>query len=62
MVDGLIAMMDSKEHGPINLGNSEEFTIRQLASLTIKFVDSKLKTVFRLLPEDDQKNDGQVLL
>jgi len=39
--------------GPINLGNPNEFTIRQLAEQVIQLTGSKSKMVFRPLPADD---------
>ena len=39
--------------GPINLGNPNEFTIRQLAEQVIQLTGSKSKVVFRPLPADD---------
>ncbi|MER6171381.1 NAD-dependent epimerase/dehydratase family protein [Streptosporangium sp. NPDC001681] len=39
-VTGLIAMLDSTENGPINLGSDEEVTIRALADLVVEVVGS----------------------
>ena len=39
--------------GPINLGNPNEFTIRQLAEMVIKITNAKSKLVFSALPADD---------
>ncbi len=57
LVDGLLRLMDSGDHitGPINLGNPEEFTIRQLAEMVIGLTRSKSKIVHHPLPEDDPK-------
>ena len=55
LVDGLIKMMNSKEIGPINLGNPNEFTILELAEMVIKLTNSKSKIVFKPLPQDDPK-------
>ncbi len=48
-------MMDSKVAGPINLGNSNEFTMLELAEKVIELTGSKSKIVFWELPEDDPK-------
>ena len=40
-------------HGPINIGNPNEFTIRQLAEKVIELTGSSSKIVFRPLPADD---------
>ena len=57
LVDGLIRLMDTSDNvtGPVNLGNPVEFTIRQLAELTIELTGSSSKIVHRPLPEDDPK-------
>jgi UDP-glucuronate decarboxylase len=41
--------------GPINLGNPNEFSIRQLAEKVIELTGSKSKLVFLPLPGDDPK-------
>ncbi|MFA5813649.1 MAG: UDP-glucuronic acid decarboxylase family protein [Patescibacteria group bacterium] len=57
MVDGLIKMMnsDAEISGPVNLGNSDEFTIKELADRIIHLTVSKSKTVFQDLPIDDPR-------
>jgi len=55
MVEGIIKMMDSKEGftGPVNIGNSREFTILELAEKIISLTNSKSKIIYKPLPEDD---------
>ena len=53
LVDGLIRLMNGSHMGPINLGNPDEFTIRQLADLVRKQVNPALLMVEKPLPEDD---------
>jgi UDP-glucuronate decarboxylase len=57
LIDGLIRLMETADEvvGPINLGNTSEFTIRQLAELVIEITGSSSKIVHRPLPEDDPK-------
>jgi UDP-glucuronate decarboxylase len=57
LVSGLIAAMDKPGFtGPVNLGNPREFTISQLADLTLKFIPgSSSHIVHRDLPLDDPK-------
>lgn len=57
MVDGLIKLMESPVDftGPVNLGNSGEFTIKKLAEKIIKLTESKSKIVYKKLPEDDPR-------
>ena len=59
-VDDLIEAMtrvmktDNSFHGPINLGNPNEFTIKELAEILLEIVkDSKSKIVYVELPKDD---------
>lgn len=55
LVEGLIRLMNGSDEfvGPVNLGNPDEFTIRQLAELVIELTGSKSKIVRGPLPEDD---------
>lgn len=55
LVEGMIRMMNGPDNflGPMNLGNPDEFTIRQLADLVIELTGSKSKLVERPLPADD---------
>ena len=58
LVEGFIRFMDRPGDdfiGPVNLGNPNEFTIRELAELAIELVGSKSKLVFLDLPADDPK-------
>jgi UDP-glucuronate decarboxylase len=57
LIDGVIALMDTPcgMTGPVNLGNPNEFTIRQLAELTIELTGSKSKLIFLPLPQDDPR-------
>jgi UDP-glucuronate decarboxylase len=54
LVRGIMAMMDCEGfHGPVNLGNPGEFTIRELAELVIEMTGAKSQLVFQPLPADD---------
>jgi len=55
LVEGIIRMMNGPDDfvGPVNLGNPDEFTIRELAELTIDLTGSKSKIVNEPLPADD---------
>jgi nucleoside-diphosphate-sugar epimerase len=53
LIDGFIAMIESGQEGPINLGNPTEFTVFELAKLVQKLTSSKSKIVYTALPEDD---------
>ncbi len=55
LIEGLIRMMNGPDDfvGPVNLGNPEEFTIRQLAELVIELTGSASRIVYQPLPADD---------
>lgn len=55
LINGMILMMNSKENGPINLGNPDEYTIKELAENIIKKTNSISKIIYKPLPEDDPK-------
>jgi UDP-glucuronate decarboxylase len=55
LIEGLVGLMNSSKifYGPVNIGNPEEFTIRQLANRIINLTKSKSKIIYKQLPEDD---------
>lgn len=53
LVEGLMSLMNASHSGPINLGNPDEFTIRQLAELVRRKVNPELKLINKPLPQDD---------
>ena len=55
LVEALVRVMNTPKSfsGPVNLGNPQEFTVRQLAEKVIDMTGSKSKLVFRELPQDD---------
>ncbi|MAK47606.1 MAG: NAD-dependent dehydratase [Opitutae bacterium] len=54
MIDGMMGIMEQDESvGPVNLGNPNEFTIRQLAEAVLQKVDTGSKIVEESLPADD---------
>ena len=55
LIEGFIRFMDTpdKVTGPINLGNPDEFTIRELAELVLDQVGGGSKLVEKALPADD---------
>lgn len=53
MVDGLYLLMNSKEHGPVNIGNPNETTIKELANMIIRQTGSRSSLEFLGLPADD---------
>jgi len=57
LVDGILRLffLESNPKTPINLGNPQEFTILELATLVRQKVNSSLDLVFNPLPGDDPK-------
>jgi UDP-glucuronate decarboxylase len=57
LIDGMVKLMNSSDDftGPVNLGNPNEFSIRQLAERVLTLTGSVSKLVFRSLPSDDPK-------
>lgn len=58
LIEGIIKMMNNQEKfvGPVNLGNPEEFTIKELAEMVLKLIpDSKSKIIYKDLPADDPR-------
>ena len=55
LIDGLIMLMESSDDftGPVNLGNPNEFTIKQLALNIIELIQSDSSMVYKSLPEND---------
>ena len=55
LVRGLVMLMDSGVHDPVNLGNPEEMTLLEMAKLVIELTESRSEIVFEALPIDDPK-------
>ena len=55
LVEALIRMMNGPDDfiGPVNVGNPDEFTIQQLAELTIELTNSSSRLIHCPLPTDD---------
>ena len=57
LVEGMIRMMDSEDDftGPVNIGNTGEFTMLELAEKVIALTASRSKIKFMPLPQDDPR-------
>jgi dTDP-glucose 4,6-dehydratase len=53
LIRGLIALMESEVHQPVNLGNPDEYTLLELATTVIEVTESRSEIVFEALPTDD---------
>lgn len=58
LIEGMIRMMNNDKGftGPVNLGNPNEFTIKELAEKVLAMIpESQSKIVYKDLPQDDPK-------
>src|SRR5204863_7898492 len=52
-VRGFLALLDSDVIGPVNIGNPNEFTIRELAEVVLELTGRTSEIVYEPLPQDD---------
>ena len=52
-IRGFLALLDSDVHAPVNIGNTNEFTVSQLAEMVTEMVDTGSKVTYHDLPVDD---------
>ena len=52
-IRGLLALLDADETGPVNIGNPEEHTVRELAEIILEVTGSSSPLVLEPLPVDD---------
>jgi len=52
-VEGLLALLDSDHRGPMNIGNPDEYTVRELAELVLEVTGSRSGIVTTELPVND---------
>jgi dTDP-glucose 4,6-dehydratase len=55
LIDGIVRLLYSDLHQPVNIGNPKEFTILEFAKLVLEFTGAKSRLVYRTLPVDDPK-------
>ncbi|CAN0009001.1 unnamed protein product, partial [Hapterophycus canaliculatus] len=56
LIEGLVRLMNNEsEIGPMNIGNPVEFTIKELAEMTVRLTKSSSKIIYKPLPQDDPK-------
>jgi dTDP-glucose 4,6-dehydratase len=53
LVRGIIALAESGQHHPVNIGNPDEFTLSELAEVVIELTGSSSEVVHEALPVDD---------
>ena len=55
LIEGIYRLFASGRHEPTNIGNPNEFTVRQLAEAVLRLTGSRSPLEFRPLPTDDPK-------
>lgn len=57
LIEGMIRIMDTPDDftGPVNLGNPNEISVREVAERIIELTGSASRIVYKPLPEDDPK-------
>lgn len=54
LLEGLIKLMNSNyDKGPVNIGNPQEITIKELANIIKKITNSHSDIIYKPLPQDD---------
>jgi dTDP-glucose 4,6-dehydratase len=53
LVEGLLALVESDETEPVNLGNPDERSVLDIAEVIIDLTHTSSKIVYKSLPEDD---------
>ena len=55
LIDGIFRLAMSDYHGPVNIGNPQEMTIRQFAEKILEITGAKSEISYKPLPVDDPK-------
>ncbi len=55
LIEGIVRLFERGGPEPTNIGNPNEFTVRELAGLVLRLTDSRSPIVERPLPTDDPK-------
>src|SRR5215208_507889 len=53
LIRGLIALVESGVHDPVNIGNPNEMTLLDMAKTVVEMTESRSEIVFEALPVDD---------
>ena len=54
-LDALVKFMNTDIMGPVNIGNPEEYSIKEIAHIIISLTNSKSSIIHKELPSDDPK-------
>src|SRR3954453_4322729 len=55
LIRGLVALVESGEHFPVNIGNPQELSLLELADAVVEVTGATSEIVFEALPVDDPK-------
>ena len=55
LINGMILLMESNYKKPVNIGNPNEFSIRELADIVKELINPNLEFEFKAMPKDDPK-------
>src|SRR5438874_148543 len=55
LIRGIIALAESGEHYPVNIGNPDEFTLLELVETVIEVTESRSEIIYEALPTDEPK-------
>jgi dTDP-glucose 4,6-dehydratase len=55
LIEGIVRLLKSGHHDPVNIGNPIEMTLLEMAEKILQVTGSQSKIVFKPLPEDDPK-------
>ena len=55
LVRGLVMLMESDLHDPVNIGNPNEMSLLEMAQTVVELTESRSEIVFEALPVDDPK-------
>jgi dTDP-glucose 4,6-dehydratase len=54
-IDGIVRLFHGGDPDPVNIGNPDEYTVRQLADLVVELTGTRSAIVHRALPADDPR-------
>lgn len=54
-LDAIVKFMNTDIMGPVNIGNPEEYSIKEIAHIIISLTNSKSPIIYKELPSDDPK-------
>ena len=53
LINGMVLLMNGDQTGPINIGNTDELTIKEVAHMVKNIINPQLEVIYKPLPQDD---------